>query len=71
MQSRKCVQHPYLIDNDLEPVAQSSEEMQRQLIDASGKFKFLELMLANLKARGRRVLLFSQVSKQSWMLFSR
>lgn len=60
MQSRKCVQHPYLVDNDLEPTAQSNEEMHRQLIDASGKLKFLEIALANLKARGRRVLLFSQ-----------
>jgi len=63
MQSRKCVQHPYLIDNDLEPVAKSNLEMHRQLIDASGKLKFLEIMLRNLKARGRRVLLFSQVSE--------
>jgi SNF2 family DNA or RNA helicase len=61
MQSRKCVQHPYLIEPTLEPVTESFEEMHRQLIDASGKLKFLKIMLARLKARGKRVLLFSQV----------
>lgn len=61
MQSRKCVQHPYLIEPSLEPTTDSAKEMHKQLIDASGKLKFLQVMLARLKSRGKRVLLFSQV----------
>jgi chromodomain-helicase-DNA-binding protein 4 len=61
MQSRKCVQHPYLVEPDLEPINDNAKEIHRQLVDASGKLKLLQIMLARLKSRGRRVLLFSQV----------
>jgi hypothetical protein len=37
------------------------EEQQKQLINGSGKLAFLKLLLPKLKARGHRVLLFSQV----------
>ncbi|KAG9052818.1 hypothetical protein FS842_009210 [Serendipita sp. 407] len=60
MQSRKLVQHPYLVEPQLERETDSAEEMHRQLLDASGKLKFLQIMLARLKAKGKRVLLFSQ-----------
>ncbi|CCA67695.1 probable CHD1-transcriptional regulator [Serendipita indica DSM 11827] len=60
METRKLVQHPYLVEPDLERETKTTEEMNRQLIDASGKLKFLEVMLERLKAKGKRVLLFSQ-----------
>ncbi|CEH15697.1 snf2 family dna-dependent atpase [Ceraceosorus bombacis] len=63
-QLRKCCQHPYLIaptleirEGDRKYVAE--EEMNR-FVDASGKLAFLRELLPKLKARGHRVLLFSQ-----------
>jgi len=55
------MQHPYLIDQDLEDQTQSPAGIHQQFIDASGKLKLLKLMLPKLKERGHRVLLFSQV----------
>ncbi|KAG8918048.1 hypothetical protein FRC01_002070 [Tulasnella sp. 417] len=60
MQLRKCMQHPYLIDPQLEVPGLSEEETHQRLIEASGKLRFLETMLPKLKERGHRVLLFSQ-----------
>lgn len=39
----------------------SQEETLKQLVDASAKFRLLKIMLPQLKKRGHRVLLFSQV----------
>ncbi|KAG9018869.1 hypothetical protein FRB90_008806 [Tulasnella sp. 427] len=60
MQLRKCMQHPYLIDGELEVPGLSEQETHQRLIEASGKLRFLETMLPKLRERGHRVLLFSQ-----------
>lgn len=57
----RCLQHPYLIADDIEPKGLSSIDAHLKLIDASGKLVFLKMLLPKLKARGHRVLLFSQV----------
>lgn len=56
------MQHPYLVDPNLEPPTTSRHEAHKQLVDASAKLRFLQMMLPKLKARRHRVLLFSQVS---------
>lgn len=56
------MQHPYLVDPNMEPPTTSRYEAHKQLVDASAKLRFLQVMLPKLKARGHRVLLFSQVS---------
>ncbi|GJJ09860.1 hypothetical protein Clacol_004084 [Clathrus columnatus] len=62
MDLRKCLQHPYLVQRELEP--QGSEltpvAVHKNLVDASCKLRILQMMLPRLKARGHRVLLFSQ-----------
>lgn len=55
------MQHPYLINPELEVPGLSEQETHQRLIEASGKLRFLETMLPKLKERGHRVLLFSQV----------
>ncbi|CAE6358604.1 unnamed protein product [Rhizoctonia solani] len=60
MEMRKCIQHPYLNQPDMERRGLSQEETLKQLVDASTKFRLLKIMLPQLKKRGHRVLLFSQ-----------
>ncbi|KIJ68216.1 hypothetical protein HYDPIDRAFT_82781 [Hydnomerulius pinastri MD-312] len=60
MQLRKCIQHPYLISKDIEPHGLQPLEAHEKLIDASAKLRLLRSLLPKLKARGHRVLLFSQ-----------
>ncbi|KLO20752.1 hypothetical protein SCHPADRAFT_816295 [Schizopora paradoxa] len=60
MQLRKCLQHPYIISENIEPKGLSTTEAHTKLIDACGKLRLLKLLLPRLKARGHRVLLFSQ-----------
>ncbi|KAF9015550.1 SNF2 family N-terminal domain-containing protein [Cyathus striatus] len=60
MQLRKCLQHPYLYAEDIEPSNLSPQESHDKLIDASAKLRFLKVLLPKLKERGHRVLLFSQ-----------
>ncbi|RDB29203.1 Chromatin remodeling factor mit1 [Hypsizygus marmoreus] len=60
MQLRKCLQHPYLYAEDIEPRGLSPQETHEKLIDASAKLRFLKSLLPKLKERGHRVLLFSQ-----------
>ncbi|KIP12064.1 hypothetical protein PHLGIDRAFT_400060 [Phlebiopsis gigantea 11061_1 CR5-6] len=60
MQLRKCLQHPYLVSQDIEPVGLSPVESHEKLIGASAKLLMLKSMLPKLKERGHRVLLFSQ-----------
>jgi hypothetical protein len=45
----------------MEDLTLSEAEQHRRLIEASGKLKFLKLLLPELKSRGFRILLFSQV----------
>eukprot|EP00775_Hariotina_reticulata_P009453 gene9453-9619_t len=58
IQLRKIVDHPFLMP-DSEPAGEGNSSLQ-QLIDASGKLAVLDRLLAKLKARGHRVVLFSQ-----------
>ncbi|KAH0578253.1 hypothetical protein H2248_004031 [Termitomyces sp. 'cryptogamus'] len=60
MQLRKCLQHPYLYAEDIEPRGLLPQESHEKLIDGSGKLRFLMTLLPKLKERGHRVLLFSQ-----------
>ncbi|KAJ7042418.1 SNF2 family DNA-dependent ATPase [Mycena alexandri] len=60
MELRKCLQHPYLYDEEIEPRGLPQQETHDKLIDASTKLRFLKALLPKLKARGHRVLLFSQ-----------
>lgn len=57
----RCLQHPYLYSDEIEPRGLSVQESHEKLIDASTKLRFLKMLLPKLKARGHRVLLFSQV----------
>eukprot|EP01122_Echinamoeba_exundans_P003429 TRINITY_DN13531_c0_g1_i1.p1 TRINITY_DN13531_c0_g1~~TRINITY_DN13531_c0_g1_i1.p1 ORF type:complete len:1772 (-),score=428.68 TRINITY_DN13531_c0_g1_i1:19-5334(-) len=63
MQLQKCCNHPYLFENT-EPVDQnlSPAEVQKLLIEASGKLVLLDKMLTKLKAGGHRVLIFSHMT---------
>jgi SNF2 family DNA or RNA helicase len=61
MHLRKCLQHPYLYEETIEPRGLPQQETHEKLIDASAKLRFLKVLLPKLKARGHRVLLFSQV----------
>ncbi|TFK36879.1 hypothetical protein BDQ12DRAFT_686022 [Crucibulum laeve] len=60
MQLRKCLQHPYLFAEDIEPRGLPPQEIHEKLIDGSAKLRFLKTLLPKLKERGHRVLLFSQ-----------
>ncbi|KAJ6604478.1 SNF2 family DNA-dependent ATPase [Mycena vulgaris] len=60
MHLRKCLQHPYLYEETIEPRGLPQQETHDKLIDASAKLRFLKVLLPKLKARGHRVLLFSQ-----------
>lgn len=58
MQLRKCCNHPYLFP-DAEPQPYTNG---KHIIENSGKMVILDKLLANLKAKGSRVLIFSQMS---------
>ncbi|KAL4268111.1 AB hydrolase superfamily protein [Pleurotus pulmonarius] len=60
MEMRKCLQHPYIYASDIEPPNLTPQATHEKLIDASAKFRLLKQLLPRLKARGHRVLLFSQ-----------
>jgi hypothetical protein len=57
----RCLQHPYLYEESIEPRGLPQQETHEKLIDASAKLRFLKVLLPKLKSRGHRVLLFSQV----------
>jgi chromodomain-helicase-DNA-binding protein 4 len=58
---QRCIQHPYLVSRDIEPKGLSALEAHSRLITGSAKLLLLQALLPKLKARGHRVLLFSQV----------
>lgn len=60
MQLRKCLAHPFVYSTEIEERDVSHQVQHRNLIDASAKFKLLELLLPALKEKGHRVLIFSQ-----------
>ncbi|XP_062831977.1 lymphoid-specific helicase [Anolis carolinensis] len=59
---RKCCNHPYLIEYPLEPGTQQFK-VDEDLVNSSGKFLLLDRMLPELKKRGHKVLLFSQMTQ--------
>ncbi|KAJ9100517.1 hypothetical protein QFC21_003560 [Naganishia friedmannii] len=60
MQLRKCLQHPFLCNDSLEDYELEATARHQALIDGSAKLGFLKAMLPKLRAKGHRVLLFSQ-----------
>ncbi|KUJ15594.1 uncharacterized protein LY89DRAFT_719327 [Mollisia scopiformis] len=64
MQLRKCLCHPFVYSAAVEERNLPKDALHRNLIDASAKLQLLEMMLPKLKARGHRVLLFSQFLNQ-------
>ncbi|KAJ1919013.1 hypothetical protein H4219_002272, partial [Mycoemilia scoparia] len=62
MEIRKIINHPYMIDG-AEPAFNTLQETHDQLVKAGGKTKFLKGLLKQLKEKGHRVLLFSQMKR--------
>ncbi|XP_036120535.1 lymphoid-specific helicase isoform X4 [Molossus molossus] len=59
---RKCCNHPYLIEYPIDPGTQEFK-VDEELVTNSGKFLILDRMLPELKSRGHKVLLFSQMTR--------
>ncbi|XP_074636907.1 chromodomain-helicase-DNA-binding protein 1-like [Acropora palmata] len=59
IQLRKCVNHPYLFDG-VEP---EPFRLGEHLVDSSGKLQVIDQLLIFLKARGHKVLMFSQMTR--------
>ncbi|KAF3909879.1 hypothetical protein ABW21_db0206901 [Orbilia brochopaga] len=64
MQLRKVLCHPFVYDQEVEEKLEDQELVFRNLIDASSKLKFLEMLLPRLYETGHRVLMFSQFLHQ-------
>ena len=60
MQLRKVTCHPYLFDGAEPGPPYTTDE---HLIDNCGKMVILDKLLKNMKAKGSRVLIFSQMSR--------
>lgn len=60
MQLRKALAHPFAYSQEIEERNVSNQVSHRNLVDASAKLQLLELLLPKLKAKGHRVLIFSQ-----------
>ncbi|XP_073541729.1 lymphoid-specific helicase isoform X2 [Phyllobates terribilis] len=58
---RKCCSHPYLIEYPLDPFTQEFK-IDEDLIKCAGKFLVLDRMLPEMKKRGHKVLIFSQMT---------
>uniref|UniRef100_A0A673HLE5 Proliferation-associated SNF2-like protein n=1 Tax=Sinocyclocheilus rhinocerous TaxID=307959 RepID=A0A673HLE5_9TELE len=58
---KRCCNHAYLIEYPLDP-ATGEFKIDEQLVEASGKFLILDRMLPELKKRGHKVLIFSQMT---------
>ncbi|XP_076260406.1 lymphoid-specific helicase-like [Rhynchophorus ferrugineus] len=62
MMLRKIVSHPYLVHFPLDPNGEKRQLLiDDNLIESSGKLKVLDVLLPHLKAKGHKVLLFSQL----------
>jgi SNF2 family DNA or RNA helicase len=60
MQLRKCLCHPFVYSREIEERTDIEAVSHRNLVEASAKLQFLEMLLPKLKQRGHRVLIFSQ-----------
>ncbi|XP_072280863.1 lymphoid-specific helicase [Pyxicephalus adspersus] len=58
---RKCCNHPYLIEYPLDPATQEFN-IDKELVNSSGKFLILDRMLPEMKKRGHKILIFSQMT---------
>ncbi|KAI5606349.1 lymphoid-specific helicase, partial [Silurus asotus] len=58
---KRCCNHPYLIEYPLVPGTEEFK-IDEQLVKTSGKFLILDRMLPELKKRGHKVLIFSQMT---------
>ncbi|KAG8435171.1 hypothetical protein GDO86_013207 [Hymenochirus boettgeri] len=58
---RKCCNHPYLIEYPLDPFTQEFK-IDEELVNSSGKFLLLDRLLPEMKKRGHKVLIFSQMT---------
>lgn len=61
MHQRKCCLHPYLFDEELSPTGDVVTD--ENIVRASGKMLVLDHMLRELKRKGHKVLIFSQMTK--------
>ncbi|KAJ1813628.1 hypothetical protein LPJ75_003105, partial [Coemansia sp. RSA 2598] len=59
MEVRRIISHPYSIAG-VEPEFDTEEETQRNLISSCGKLQLLHELIPELRARGHRILIFSQ-----------
>ncbi|KAL1263327.1 hypothetical protein QQF64_006066, partial [Cirrhinus molitorella] len=57
---KRCCNHAYLIEYPLD--SSGGFKIDEQLVEASGKFLILDRMLPELKKRGHKVLIFSQMT---------
>ncbi|XP_025081604.1 lymphocyte-specific helicase-like isoform X1 [Pomacea canaliculata] len=62
MQLRKCCSHPFLLEHPLDPKT-GELSLDERIITESGKMMVLDCMMAELKKRGHKVLIFSQMTK--------
>ncbi|KAL9088542.1 MAG: hypothetical protein Q9159_003032 [Coniocarpon cinnabarinum] len=60
MQLRKCLCHPFVYSQDIEERVTDHGLSHRNLVEAGSKLELLSILLPKLKARGHRVLIFSQ-----------
>uniref|UniRef100_A0A8C1CWW4 Proliferation-associated SNF2-like protein n=1 Tax=Cyprinus carpio carpio TaxID=630221 RepID=A0A8C1CWW4_CYPCA len=58
---KRCCNHAYLIEYPLDPTT-GEFKIDEQLVETSGKFLILDRMLPELKKRGHKVLIFSQMT---------
>jgi ATP-dependent DNA helicase len=61
MQCRKCCLHPYLFDEPL--TANGGVVTDENIVKMSGKLMVLDQMLRELKRKGHKVLIFSQMAR--------
>lgn len=71
MQLRKCCNHPYLFDGAEPGPPYTTDE---HIINNAGKMVILDKLLTSMKAKGSRVLIFSQMSRvldilEDYMMF--
>ena len=61
MHLRKVCNHPYLFDGVEEEIKKPGEDPCEAMINASGKLVFVDKLLAKLRPKGNKVLIFSQM----------
>ncbi|GAU17725.1 hypothetical protein TSUD_07870 [Trifolium subterraneum] len=67
MELRKLCCHPYMLEG-VEPIMAEEKEVNKQLVESSGKLQLLDKLMVKLKEQGHRVLIYSQFQKMLDML---